>query len=202
MPIPKGRERKIRGNTRPRQDWKPAGQTLNSAPPCLMSKCSSDFQLLSALLTAPHFFLLGCFHSLLADILSPYPRALVSLTLRGLHGNAGFFFTASGEGLSGLPWRDIPATHLVSGFQRFHNPSLVSLTLKPVPCGKRSLYLNAFSPASYFQSFPLLPKLGCPRTWSVAQAGLKLRDLPTPASIMLGLKACTTKVVYIYMLEA
>ena len=32
----------------------------------------------------------------------------------------------------------------------------------------------------------------CPGTHSVDQAGLKLRNLPAPASQVLGLKACTT----------
>jgi hypothetical protein len=33
---------------------------------------------------------------------------------------------------------------------------------------------------------------GCPGTHSVDQAGLKLRNLPTSASQVLGLKACAT----------
>jgi hypothetical protein len=33
---------------------------------------------------------------------------------------------------------------------------------------------------------------GCPGTHSVAQAGLKLRNLPVSASQVLGLKACAT----------
>jgi hypothetical protein len=33
---------------------------------------------------------------------------------------------------------------------------------------------------------------GCPRTHSVDQAGLELRNLPASASQMLGLKACAT----------
>jgi hypothetical protein len=33
---------------------------------------------------------------------------------------------------------------------------------------------------------------GCPGTYSVDQAGLKLRNLPASASQMLGLKVCTT----------
>jgi hypothetical protein len=33
---------------------------------------------------------------------------------------------------------------------------------------------------------------GCPGTYSVAQAGLELRNLPASASQVLGLKACTT----------
>jgi hypothetical protein len=33
---------------------------------------------------------------------------------------------------------------------------------------------------------------GCPGTYSVDQADLELRDLPAPASQMLGLKACAT----------
>jgi hypothetical protein len=33
---------------------------------------------------------------------------------------------------------------------------------------------------------------GCPGTHSVDQVGLKLRNLPAPASQVLGLKACAT----------
>jgi hypothetical protein len=33
---------------------------------------------------------------------------------------------------------------------------------------------------------------GCPRTHSVDQAGLELRNLPASASQVLGLKGCTT----------
>jgi hypothetical protein len=45
---------------------------------CLMSKCSSDVQLFSVLLTVTHFFLLDWFHLLLAALLSRYCIALVS----------------------------------------------------------------------------------------------------------------------------
>jgi hypothetical protein len=45
-------------------DQKPAVQTPNSASPSLMPKCSSDLQLLSALLTATHFSHLGRYHSI------------------------------------------------------------------------------------------------------------------------------------------
>lgn len=44
-------------------------ETPNSASQFLMSK----LQLLSLLLTAPHFFLLGCSHSLFVTFLSKYP---------------------------------------------------------------------------------------------------------------------------------
>ena len=90
------------------QDWKPAGQTPNSASPCLMSKCSSDLQLHSALLTATHFFLLDFFHSLLAVFLGRYPTTLASTIVWGLQGNLGSTFRASCNGLSRLPFRDSP----------------------------------------------------------------------------------------------
>lgn len=50
-----------------------------------MSKCSSDLKLLSALLTAVHFFLLGWFHPLLAGFLRKYLMALASPIFWGLH---------------------------------------------------------------------------------------------------------------------
>jgi hypothetical protein len=39
-----------------KEDQKPARQTSNPASPCLMSKQSSDLQLLSAVLTTAQFF--------------------------------------------------------------------------------------------------------------------------------------------------
>ena len=78
------------GNPGPKQDQKPTGQTPNSVSLCLMSKYSSDAQLLSALLTATHFFLLNWFHSLLADFLSRLCTALASVTSLSLQGNFNF----------------------------------------------------------------------------------------------------------------
>jgi hypothetical protein len=43
-----------------------------------------------------------------------------------------------------------------------------------------------------FQDRVSLCSPGCPRTHSVDQAGLKLRNLPASAFQVLGLKACTT----------
>jgi hypothetical protein len=48
------------------------------------------------------------------------------------------------------------------------------------------------SPAVWFQNRVSLCSPGCPRTHSVDQAGLELRNLPASASQVLGLKACTT----------
>jgi hypothetical protein len=43
-----------------------------------------------------------------------------------------------------------------------------------------------------FQDRVSLYSPGCPGTHSVDQAGLKLRNLPAPASQVLGLKVCAT----------
>jgi hypothetical protein len=43
-----------------------------------------------------------------------------------------------------------------------------------------------------FRDIYFLYSPGCPGTHSVDQAGLKLRNLPASASLVLGLKACTT----------
>jgi hypothetical protein len=43
-----------------------------------------------------------------------------------------------------------------------------------------------------FQDRVSLCSSGCPRTHSVDQAGLELRNLPASASQVLGLKACAT----------
>ena len=74
------RKRAQYGHTAPQQNWQPTRQTPNYASPCLVSKCCSGVQFLSALLTEAYFFLLGWFHSLLTDFLSRYPMALTSLT--------------------------------------------------------------------------------------------------------------------------
>jgi hypothetical protein len=58
-------------------------------------------------------------------------------------------------------------------------------------------YVFFFSLLSFFfglvfQDRVSLCSSGCPGTHSVDQAGLKLRNLPSSASQLLGLKACTT----------
>jgi hypothetical protein len=45
----------------------------------------------------------------------------------------------------------------------------------------------------FFRDRVSLHSPGCPRTRSVDQAGLKLRNVPASASQVLGLKACTTR---------
>jgi hypothetical protein len=62
----------------------PPEKTANSAFRCVMSKHSSDFQLLSALLIATHFFFLGWFHSQLAALLNDSPTDLALSTSWGL----------------------------------------------------------------------------------------------------------------------
>ena len=81
---------------------KTVGQTTNSVSPCLMSKHSSDLQLLSVLLTETHFDLLSWFCFLLATLLGRYPTTLTSPTSWGFQGKPGFTFTASHKGLCGL----------------------------------------------------------------------------------------------------
>ena len=76
-----------RGNTGPKQDQKPVGQTPNSASPCMISKYSPGLKLLFALMDATHFFLLGWFHSLLTAFLGRYSVALAFLIFCGLQGN-------------------------------------------------------------------------------------------------------------------
>jgi hypothetical protein len=44
----------------------------------------------------------------------------------------------------------------------------------------------------FFQDRVSLYSPGCPGTYFVDQAGLKLRNLPASASQVMGLKACTT----------
>ena len=58
--IPKGNHEEILDL----KTTKPAKKSQNSASPCLMSKCSSDLQLLSALFTEAQFFLLDRFYSI------------------------------------------------------------------------------------------------------------------------------------------
>jgi hypothetical protein len=66
--------------------------------------------------------------------------AMASQTSWGLQGNLAFTITASYNGISGSPFGDTPVIYLGSvAFltcrERFHNPFLLSLTLKPEPCG-------------------------------------------------------------------
>jgi hypothetical protein len=68
--ISKGKKGNTIENTGPEQYQKTnTGQTPNSESPCLVSKCSSDIQLLLALLTRTYFSLSGWLHSLLAALL-------------------------------------------------------------------------------------------------------------------------------------
>jgi hypothetical protein len=50
-------------------------------------------------------------------------------------------------------------------------------------------------------SFGSLCSPGCPRTHSVDQAGLELRNLPASASQVLGLKSCATTAQLVLFLE-
>jgi hypothetical protein len=91
-----------------------------------MSKCSSELQLLSALLTATHFSLLGWFHLQVAAFLDRNPRTMEPPTSWDLQGNPGFNFTASHNGLSGPPRRDTPAMSLASeAFLRTEGDSIL-----------------------------------------------------------------------------
>lgn len=80
-----------------------AGQTSDFASPGLMSKRSSALRVLSALLTATHFLLLGWFRILLAVF---FGRYLMTLAFPISWDLQGFNFTASHNGLSGSPCRD------------------------------------------------------------------------------------------------
>jgi hypothetical protein len=103
------RQEDRRENTRP----KPAVQTPNSASPCLVSKCSLNLQLLSALLSEAHFSLLGCFHSLLAAFQGGYPTTLVSNIL-GSPVKSRHHPHRQYSDLSGSPCRDASAICLAS----------------------------------------------------------------------------------------
>ena len=121
------------GNTGPKQDWKPAGQTLN----CISM---SDVKMLLRSPTPSNFsdcktsFLLSCFHFELVVFLGRYPMSLTHPTSWGL-------FTASQNGFSTRPtFRDTsdlclaPAVFL--GFSLTLNPEhglLVQLHLHQLP---------------------------------------------------------------------
>ena len=75
-----------------------------------MSKHSSDVQFLSTLLTATHFFFLGCFHSQVTALLNRFTTALVLPTSWGLQVNPSFTFIPSFKGLSWSPCKDIADT--------------------------------------------------------------------------------------------
>lgn len=107
-------------------------QTLSSR---LITRFSSELQLLSVLFTATHFSLLDWFHSLLAVFLSIYPTCLASTTSWGLQGKLGFTYIASYNGLSRTPFLDTLDTCLAS--------------LSFFSCGR--ILLNTFL-------FPLNPK--------------------------------------------
>lgn len=84
----------------------------------------------------------GWFLSLYVALPGRHPTALVPPTSCGFQQNPGFIFTALGNGLSGPPSRDSPATHLASATPlncggRFQNPfAPISFpTLKPKPHG-------------------------------------------------------------------
>jgi hypothetical protein len=68
----------------------------NSAFPCLTTNASSGHTLLSSLLIATHFLLLGWFHFLLAVFNHKYPRALTTSTSWGYQDNPDFAFRANG----------------------------------------------------------------------------------------------------------
>ena len=72
--IQKHRGEKISDQHKNKPSW------ANSASPCLMSKLSSNLQLLSSLLSATQLFFFGCFYFLLAAFLGQFPMALASLT--------------------------------------------------------------------------------------------------------------------------
>ena len=79
-----------RQHSKEKQDQISAEQTPNSASLCLISKCFSDLQLLSILLTAPNFTPLGQFYTLLLILLGRCSRTLESLTSWRLQWNPGF----------------------------------------------------------------------------------------------------------------
>lgn len=99
-------------NTGPKLDWKTAGPTPIFWIPFLILKCSLDLQFLSTLLTAAQFFLLDCFHSLLAAFVCRYPTALASLTSWGSLSQFRLHLNVPCNGLSWPPQRDSPVKYL------------------------------------------------------------------------------------------
>lgn len=84
---------------------------LQTTSPCLMS----DLQLLSYLLAATNYFLLGWFRSLLAAFLNRYPTALASGTSWGLQGSFNFIPSYSGVWYPHVVW---PSPKGVGHFSR------------------------------------------------------------------------------------
>lgn len=117
-------------DTGPKQDQNPAGklQTLHL--------CMSDVKALqiAAWLTAAHFSLLGRFYSLLAASSAGVPR-LWHLPHRGFTLKP---YTMSSLGLHRMHTPDTLLTSMASLSHggRFHNPFLLSLTLRPEPQGQ------------------------------------------------------------------
>lgn len=147
-----------------------------------MSKISptSCFQLLLALLTVTYFSHLGWFHTGYAASLGTIPCLWY---FQHLQHHPSFTFTASGNGLSGLPCKELPlhipldSVVLLSHRGRFHDHNhffFVVMTLKPEPCVlschiAASLLVVRVSPSInicisfnfdgflYCWSFPLIP---------------------------------------------
>ena len=106
-----------------------------------MSKCSSHLQLFSAFLITTNMSLLDWLHSLSSALLGWLPTTLESPTNQCLQQILGFTLTNSHGGISGSPCSDAPAILLTSEVfldwrERFPNPFLVSLTLKPKSHGQ------------------------------------------------------------------
>lgn len=161
-----------------------------------MSKDSSPVTP-SALLSAARFFLLACFHSLLAALPQQVPHDWyllhlgVSKAIRlHLHSFTQWYLWTS---IQGQPWH-------VSGLSGFI-PKLLYFILSSKARSCSELPSSAAywgwnmpsSPFNYiFTSFlSFTAKLDCPETWSLEQAGLRLRDPPASAFPVLGIKACT-----------
>jgi hypothetical protein len=60
-------------------------------------------------------------------------------------------------------------------------------------------YLSIYLSIYLFQDRVSLHSPGCPRTHSVEHTCLELRNLPTSASHVLGLKACTTTTIQLWL---
>lgn len=119
-------------------DLKPSGQIPKSASPCLTSKNSSELQLFSMLLTVTHFFLLGCFH-LWSQLFLASILCLCHLHELGASRQFRFYYHSFTKTFCRPPCEN---THLasvpfLSHRGTFHDPILLSLTLKKEPCGQR-----------------------------------------------------------------
>lgn len=144
---------------------------------------------------------LGLLPLLVSSSLAGIPWLWPSPTTRGLSDNAGLTFTASCSVLSGPPCLALVAFLSYSG--RFHNLFLISLILKPEPCGQscqvllfarggtcfKYIFTNFLFSIFFF--FPL-NKFGCPETWSVDQTSLELRGLTVSPSWVLEKKGITS----------